>query len=280
MAVSPSARRKRLGQHFLRHPGALRRIVAAAALQPTDTVVEVGAGTGILTVALAPEAGKVLAVEVDGHLIPRLKERLAEHAATNVEVIQEDILRFDFAQAAHRFGRLKVVGNLPYSVSSPVMFRLLEHRELIILAVLMFQREVAERIAAAAGGKEYGVLSVRVQQAALVERVMDLEEKHFQPPPKVKSAVLKLTFPEQPPQPVADEEVFALVVKAAFGQRRKTLHNALRSLGLPAGAADEAMAASGVDPALRAERLSVAAFARLADELAARGQLGCGRIAE
>lgn len=252
--------------------------MAAAALQPTDTVVEVGAGTGILTVALAPEAGKVLAVEVDAHLIPRLKDRLAEHGAGNVEVVQEDILRFDFAEAARRLGRLKVVGNLPYSVSSPVMFKLLERRELIILAVLMFQREVAERIAAAPGGKDYGILSVLVRQAAVVERVMDLEEKHFQPPPRVKSTVLKLSFPEQPPQPVADEEVFALVVKAAFGQRRKTLHNALRSLGLPAGAADEAMAASGVDPALRAERLSVADFARLAEELAARGQLACGKI--
>jgi 16S rRNA (adenine1518-N6/adenine1519-N6)-dimethyltransferase len=246
--------------------------VAAAELAPSDTVVEVGAGTGILTVALAAQAGRVLAVEVDRHLIPRLRERLAEHQLTNVEIVEQDILAFDFEEAAaKKFGPLKVVGNLPYSISSPVVFRLLALRRLIPLAVLMFQREVADRIAAPPGGKDYGILSVLVQQVAQVARVMDLEPKHFQPPPKVKSAVLKLTFPAEPLQPVRDEAVFARVVKAAFGQRRKTLHNSLRALGLPPEVLAEVLSAVGIDPGLRAERLSVSDFARLADELVGRG---------
>jgi 16S rRNA (adenine1518-N6/adenine1519-N6)-dimethyltransferase len=267
--MSPEGRRRRLGQHFLRHPGAVARIVAAAGLSAEDTVVEVGAGTGILTAALARAAGRVLAVEVDRHLLPRLRERLeAEGVAARVEIVEQDILRFDFEAAARTHGPLKVVGNLPYSVSSPVVFRLLELHPLVRLAVLMFQREVADRIAAPPGGKEYGQLSVLVQQAALVERVMELEPKHFQPPPKVRSAVLKLTFPAEPPQPVADYGHFCRVVKAAFGQRRKTLHNSLRGLGLSAEAVDAALAAAGIAPGLRAERLSVADFARLAEALA------------
>jgi 16S rRNA (adenine1518-N6/adenine1519-N6)-dimethyltransferase len=261
-------RRKRLGQHFLRHPGAVRRIVEAAELSPTDTVVEVGAGTGILTAALAAAAGRVLAIEVDEGLIPKLEARLeAAGVAGRVEVVREDILRFDWAGAAAQYGPLKVVGNLPYSISTPVMFRLLEHRRLIPLAVLMFQREVAYRIAAAPGGKDYGILSVLIQQAAVARRVMDLEAKHFQPPPKVRSAVLKIAFPAEPPWPVKDEAVFTRVVKAAFGQRRKTLHNALRALGLPGEALEAAMGRAGIDPRLRAEQLSLADFTRLADSV-------------
>lgn len=269
--MSPEGRRRRLGQHFLRHPGAIARIVAAAELTRADTVVEVGAGTGILTVALAAQAGRVLAVEIDRHLIPRLRERLAEHQLTNVEIVEQDILAFDLEAAAKKFGPLKVVGNLPYQISSPVVFRLLELKRLIPLAVLMFQREVADRINAPPGGKDYGILSVLVQQVANVARVMDLEPKHFQPPPKVRSAVLKLTFPAEPLQPVRDEAVFARVVKAAFGQRRKTLHNALRALGLPPETLSEVLSAVGIDPGLRAERLSVAQFAALADALVGRG---------
>lgn len=268
--MPPEGRRHRLGQHFLRHPGALARIVAAAELSAADTVVEVGAGTGILTAALAAAAGRVLAVEVDRRLIPRLKERLAAHGLANVEVVEQDILAFDLEGAAERFGPLKVVGNLPYSISSPVVFRLLELRRFVPLAVLMFQREVAARLAAPPGGKDYGILTVLVQQAARVEWVMELEPKHFQPPPNVRSAVMKLVFPPEPPCPVADAALFARVVKAAFGQRRKTLHNALRALGLPPEELDQLLSAAGIAPGLRAERLSVADFARLADRLAAR----------
>ncbi|MFH0810850.1 MAG: 16S rRNA (adenine(1518)-N(6)/adenine(1519)-N(6))-dimethyltransferase RsmA [Pseudomonadota bacterium] len=266
-----SARRRRLGQHFLRHPGAVKAVVAAADLSPQDTVVEVGPGTGVLTVPLAREAGKVLAVELDEGLLPRLREWLAESGVANVEIIEEDILRYDFQDAFERHGPLKVVGNLPYSVSSPVLFRLLGMRHAIPLAVLMFQREVADRVSAPPGGKDYGVLSVLVQQAALVERVIDLDEKHFQPPPKVKSAVLKLSFPSVAPQPVVDQAAFVRVVKAAFGQRRKTLHNALRSLGISPEWIDQAITETGLAPSIRAERLSVAEFARLAEALAARG---------
>jgi len=274
--MSPASRRHHLGQHFLRHPGAIARIVAAAELSAADTVVEVGAGTGILTVPLARAAGRVLAVEVDRHLIPRLTERLAAEGLANVEVVERDILRFDFEEAAHAHGRFKVVGNLPYSVSTQVMFRLLAAKAHVPLAVLMFQREVADRISAPPGGKDYGIISVLIQQTALVERVMDLAEKHFQPPPKVKSAVLKLLFPLLPPVPVVGEAMFARVVKAAFGQRRKTLHNALRALGMPEGALAAGLEAAGIDPGLRAERLSVADFAGLTAELAARG-LGAGQ---
>ncbi len=251
----------------------MKRIVAAAELSLEDTVVEVGAGTGILTVALAQEAGRVLAVEVDPHVMPRLRERLAESGAANVEVIEQDILRFDFAQAAVKYGPLKVVGNLPYSVSSPIVFKLLELKEHVPLAVLMFQREVADRISAAPGGKEYGVLSVLVQQSAVVERVMNLDEKHFQPPPKVKSAVLKLTFPSESPQPVADAAVFTRVVKAAFGQRRKMALGVLaRSLGSGRERVAAAFAGLGISPSARAEDIPLELWLGLSRSLSPHGE--------
>ena len=261
--------RRALGQHLLIDRNVLSRIVAAAELSPADRVVEIGPGIGTLTRELAAAAGRVTAVELDTRLFPILREVLADRP--NAEVLHADFLKLslpEFFAERCGAGRCKVVANLPYYITSPVIAALLEQKRFLERIVLMVQREVAERLAAAPGTEPYGALSVFVQWHATVETVARVSRRVFLPPPRVDSAIVRLTVRQEPPVPVRDEARLFDVVHAAFQKRRKTLLNALATFPALALSRDEAAAAlarAGIDPTRRGETLSLAEFAALAD---------------
>jgi 16S rRNA (adenine1518-N6/adenine1519-N6)-dimethyltransferase len=249
--------RKRFGQHFLHDPGVIRRIVATIAPQPGDRLVEIGPGEGAITFELLRAAGRRDAVGLDRDLVEPLRERgggigeLVVHSA--------DALRFDFCALTAGDERLRVVGNLPYHISTPLLFHLLDQSRCIRDMHFMLQKEVVERMAAEPGGKDYGRLSVMLQARCAVIPLFTIGPGAFRPPPKVESAVVRLVPLARPPD-IADPVVFARLVAAAFAQRRKTLRNGLKGL-LTA----EAIAGLGVDPGTRAEQLGLDAFVRLAN---------------
>lgn len=258
--------RKKLGQCFLQDRNVLEKIVAMADVERDGTVVEIGAGTGALTERLSEVSGRLLAVEVDPRMADILRERFRDRG--NVEIIHRDVLSFDFSLLAEEAGGggITVVGNLPYSLSTPILFHLLEHRKKIRTAVLMFQKELAARLAASPGTKEYGIPSVLVAAFARVTRRLDVPATCFYPVPRVHSRVLRFDFLEDPPFPLGEEEHFAAVVRASFASRRKTIFNNLKGLSLEmSGESDlgTLLLAAGIDPGRRAETLSPAEFGRL-----------------
>jgi len=224
-AFPPLHPRSSLGQNFLRDPNVARKIIAAIAPDPHDTVLEIGPGEGALTHELAARAGKLIVVELDDRAIDRLRQGLA---GTTVEILHEDILRVDLTAIASRGGRLRVVGNIPYNITTPILFHLLDHRAALRDAVLMMQREVAVRLAARPGNKDYGILSVMCQFFAEVDVLFDVSPHVFYPRPAVTSALVHVTMRGEPRAAVADEEFFRAMVRAVFGKRRKTLRNSLR----------------------------------------------------
>lgn len=264
--MSRGRRRRALGQHFLHDPRIARAIVDLAGLTPADLCVEIGSGEGALTGLLAERAGRLLALEVDERLVAALGERLA--ARPHVEIRQADARRFDYGELPLLKpvpeGRVVVVGNLPFSVSKPILERLVQARAAIALMVLTLQKEVAERVAATPGSRRYGALSVLTQLYCAVSLALVIPPGAFRPPPRVDSAVLRLAVLPAPRVPVADGAAFRRLVLAAFGRRRKTLANALAG-GLGAGlpAARRWLGAAGIDPRRRAETLSLEEFSRL-----------------
>jgi 16S rRNA (adenine1518-N6/adenine1519-N6)-dimethyltransferase len=246
--------KKRFGQHFLTDRHYLDRITQAIAPQPRDAMVEIGPGTGVLTERLAAALDQLHVVEIDRDLAAELRDRFP---ADKVVVHQADALDFDFASLP---APLRVVGNLPYNVSTPILFRMAALAERIRDCVFMLQREVVERMVAAPDTAEYGRLSVMLQYRFAMALVLRVPPGAFTPPPKVDSAVVRME-PLGAERPRArDEALFAALVAAAFSQRRKMLRGALRSLVAP-----ETFAKTGVDPARRGETLSVAEFIALAD---------------
>ena len=265
----PAARGKTraLGQHFLRDTGMAYRIVELVAPTARDVVVEIGPGQGALTGLLASAAGRLVALEVDVALAARLRERFAD--SPHVDIADADARTFDYASLAalkpDPLGRVLAVGNLPYSVGKPILMALVEAGGVIDEMALMLQREVAERVAAAPGSRVYGSMSVLTQVACDVRLAFGVPPGAFSPPPQVDSAVLHLVTHRAPPVPVADPARFATVVRAAFGQRRKSLANSLAAgLSLGAERARRLCEAASIDPGRRAETLSLAEFARLA----------------
>lgn len=266
--------KKALGQHFLLHPHQARRIVAALNLTGEETVVEIGAGLGALTGLLAPAARRVIALERDPELARFLAEELLVEPS-GVEVICQDVLTFDFPGAAREAGRpLAVVGNLPYQITSPLLFTLIRDAAAIAQAVLMMQQEVGARLTASPGSKDYGILSVLVQYHFRVTRLFGLSPGNFYPPPQVDSVVLRLV-PEapEPPAPVAlDAALLHQLVKTAFGHRRKTLNNTLVSGAAAFGLSPEAiraiLAELNIDLQRRGETLSVAEFVATSNQVA------------
>jgi 16S rRNA (adenine1518-N6/adenine1519-N6)-dimethyltransferase len=272
--------RKELGQNFLKDPQVAERIVARADLMPQDVVVEIGAGLGVMTVAAARKAGKVIAVEKDRQLAPLLRAELLVHGFSHVQVYEDDILAVSLTHLAGSETRpLVVIGNLPYNISSQIVVKLIQERQRVSRAVLMFQKELAERLCAGPGTKVYGRLSVILQYCADLTPLFDIRASQFHPRPKVDSSVLGITFKSKIHAPVDDEQLFARVVQAAFGQRRKTLRNAL-SGGLlpldPLGAVN-ALEACNIDPRRRAETLSVQEFVALSNEIGIRCPLSVDR---
>ena len=260
---------KGLGQHFLIHRATAEKIAATIRPGPGDVVVEIGAGLGALTSPLSKSGACVVAVEIDGELARFLRDHVLVEAPRDlVVVLARDILDVDLLSLSERWGRkLKVIGNLPYQISSPVLFRLMEGASCIEEAVLMLQTEVAERLLAEAASRDHGILSVMAAYHSDRRRLMRLKPSQFHPRPKVDSTVVHLAFRPWPKQPQVDVEWLLSVVKAAFSHRRKTLRNSLMGGSLPGlaeGTLDEALADSGIDPRRRPETLTVEEYVNLA----------------
>ena len=259
--------KKRYGQHFLQGAWA-DKLVKAIAPEPEDRFLEIGPGPGALTSRLAPLVSHLTAIEVDPEMVTALRPTLPP----NVELIEADFLDYDVAAVAGR-GPVRVVGNLPYNVSSPILFRILEaHRRAagIIDATFMLQREVAERMVARPGTKDYGVLSIVLQLHTDPRIVLSLPPGAFRPVPKVHSAVVRLTF-RPPAVRLIDERAFEAMVRSMFMQRRKTLSNALRPFADSRGHdAGTALGRAGIDPRRRPETLQLDELARLAERLGVR----------
>jgi 16S rRNA (adenine1518-N6/adenine1519-N6)-dimethyltransferase len=252
--------RKRYGQHFL-EPAWAEKLVKAIDPQPDDRFLEIGPGPGALTMRLAPRVAHLTAVEIDRDIVAAL----ASQVPPNVEIVEGDFLEMDLGPLA-KGGRLRVAGNLPYNISSPIMFRLLDAQATMPLvdATLMLQREVAERIEAGPGSRDYGVLSIMVAMGAEVRRVLSLPPGAFRPPPKVHSAVVRLSFRPAPVE-TRDRQVFDGMVRSIFTQRRKTLLNALRPFAAMRGVdAATALRQAGIDSRRRPETLDLVELARLA----------------
>lgn len=256
--------RKRWGQHFLNQSATAERIVEAACLAPSEVVVEVGPGLGALTRFILPRVGRLHLVELDRELAAFLENHLPA-AECQITLHQEDILAFDFGGLARREGEpLVVVGNLPYNISSPLIFRLLEVRDCLKRAVLMVQKEVGQRLTAGPGGKDYGVLSVLLGVFAPVRSLLVVTPGQFYPPPQVDSLVVSIDFSDRAGCPEPSFAFLRQVVNACFQQRRKTLHNGLKGLAGRLGVRiEEVFRASGIDPQRRPETLSPEEFVRL-----------------
>lgn len=254
---------KKLGQNFLVDEYLVSGIVHAAGITPEDTVLEIGPGIGTLTQGLAETGARIVAVELDRKLVGVLGKTLEGY--DNVRVIHGDILKIDISReiSAERY---RVVANLPYYITTPIIMKLLEDRLPIDVLVTMVQKEVAERMVAKPGGKDYGALSVAVQFYTIPEIVLQVPPASFIPPPAVESAVIRCRVREKPPVELADERLFFRVVKGAFSQRRKTLSNALKTTGISSEKIAEILAASGIDGTRRGETLSLDEFALIANE--------------
>ena len=251
------APRKRFGQHFLTDAHYVTRIIDAIDPRPGDTIVEIGPGLGALTGALVLRAQRIAAIEIDRDLAGRLRARFG---ANELALHEDDALAFDFATLGPE---LRVVGNLPYNISSPLLFHLATFEERLRDVHVMLQREVVARMTAAPGTADYGRLTVMLQARFAIARLFTVPPGAFRPPPKVESALARLV-PLRAARPrISDEALFARIVAAAFGQRRKTLRNALAAI-VP----EDALRAAGIDPAVRGETLAVEDFVRLANGVA------------
>ncbi|MBI4850036.1 MAG: ribosomal RNA small subunit methyltransferase A [Nitrospirae bacterium] len=246
------------GQHFLFDPNILKKMIACSGITTDDTVVEIGPGLGTLTRFLSLYAKKVIAIELDKRLIGKLEGILSE--SSNVEIVQADALKFPYDSIE---GKFKVVANIPYYITTPLLFRLLEFKEKITSMTLLMQKEVAKRIAASREDKEYGVLSISAQLYTKPSLKFTVSRKAFLPPPKVDSAVVHFEVSQTPLFPVNDEGFFLRVMKTAFSQRRKTIVNSLKKFeGIK-----DALQEAGIDPKLRPENFTIEDFVRLSNIL-------------
>ncbi len=248
--------KKKLGQYFLYDPLILQKIISAARLTPDDYVVEIGPGPGRLTRLLADSVIKVVAIELDDNLYEKLKTELAGYP--NLELVHGDALEFHYEDLP----RFKVVANIPYYITTPIIFRLLDAKKRLDSMTLTIQKEVADRIVAKPGGKDYGVLSLMVQYYAEATFAFMIPKEAFRPSPKVDSAVVHMRILEKPSVTVKDERIFFRIIKTAFSQRRKMLSNSLKSLGPDV---KPWLDNAGIDAKRRPETLSIDEFAILAD---------------
>jgi 16S rRNA (adenine1518-N6/adenine1519-N6)-dimethyltransferase len=269
---------KSLGQNFLRDDNIIRKIINAAEVTKDDLIIEIGPGVGSMTLRLAEKAGMVAAVEIDKRLILPLKENLKEF--DNVDIINADILKMDINKdlldkyrsklQGFKNPSIKVVANLPYYITTPIIMKFLEEAEDIDLMVFTLQKEVADRIIAEPGNKDYGALSVAVQYYSKPRRMFDISPECFVPCPEVESTVIRMDIYKEPYVKLIDKKVFFKTVKAAFGQRRKTLLNALHNSGifeLDKKEMESVIKSLGIDPGSRGETLTIMQFAELSNSL-------------
>lgn len=262
--------KKSLGQHLLVAEPTLEKISRTLAPTKDDTVLEIGPGTGKLTRHLAKYAGRVIAVEKDREMAEALKVQCLPRAWSrgsmfqNVEIVHADFLKLDLTQTLkHLNTQTLFCGNIPYNISTPILFKLREHRHLFDRGVVTVQREVAQRLVAKPGGKDYGILSIMMQLVAVIEKCFNISAKSFIPPPKVVSSLVKITFPKKPPYHIEDETLFSKIVKSAFHMRRKMIRNSIPKEYL------WALKEAGIDNTRRPETLSIPEFAKLCNVISA-----------
>lgn len=254
--------RKRFGQHFLRDSRYISRIIGAIAPKPDNHLIEIGPGGGALTLPLAEAGGHLDCIELDHDLARRLE--LQFQGQENVQIHCQDILKFDLAALADNEDSLRIVGNLPYNISTPVLFYLLKMSRLITDMTFMLQREVVERMTAAPGSRDYGRLSVMLQYHCAADHLFHVPPEAFRPKPKVISTVVRLQPHRPRPLQAADENCFATIVRTAFGQRRKTLRNSLKSL-----ITGDLLEDLPVDLGARPEQLDLADYVNISDAISA-----------
>ena len=254
-------KKPKLGQNFLHDAQAVQRIVAALGDCSRETVVEIGPGQGALTHALAPRVGNLIAIELDQKLASQL---CAEFSSESLTVVKQDVLEFDFASIPVEDGkRLAVVGNLPYYITSPILLKLAASHSALDRAILMMQREVADRVVAEPGSRDYGLLSVTVQMYGPIEKLFTLPPEAFSPPPQVHSSVVRWRFAPRFSSLGVDEAGFLPFVRQAFAQKRKTLANNLRAAGMAPEIVTQALTRAGIQPQSRAEALPIEALAEI-----------------
>ena len=264
--------KKKFGQNFIVDPAFAEMIVRRAGLSSEDIILEIGAGMGALTVPLARKVKKIFAVEKDPRIIEILNTQILVGGFTNVLVIEKDILEMDIDALSKDSGgksKIVVMGNLPYNISSQILVQLIHSRKSVSRAVLMFQKELSQRITAEAGCKDYGRLSVMLRYCSDIKKLIDVKASLFYPKPKVDSEILELKFKIQIEDQATDELFFFKVIKAGFGNRRKTLKNALiaSELNIDTDTATRVLEKSGINPIRRAETLTVKEFVNLSNNL-------------
>ena len=264
---------KSLGQNFLIDKEVIDAIIDGAAISEEDLVIEIGPGIGVLTQAAAEKAGKVVCIEIDRNLIEIMKFTL--DGLTNIKVINDNILKTDLSAIIEEekgdLEHVKVLGNLPYYITTPIIMKLLEENVPCESITVMMQKEVADRIISGPGSKSYGAVSVAVQYYAEVSRVVDADKSSFMPAPKVDSTVLRMDVRKEPAVSVSDTEHYFKVVRAAFSQKRKTLLNSLGAMGAPKEVIEKVLKDTGIDSKRRAETLSLEEFAAVSEELKKSG---------
>ena len=265
---------KSLGQNFLSDKNIIDAIIEGSEIGAEDLVIEIGPGMGILTAAAAECASRVVAVEIDRHLIPILTETLENY--DNVEIINADVMKTDLSEVVEKYrtsGKVRIIGNLPYYITTPIVMKLLEERVPADSITIMMQKEVADRIKASPGSKTYGALSVAVGFYCTVRHIANAPKEVFVPRPKVDSTVIRLDVRQERPVELVDEKLFFETIKKGFGQRRKTLLNSLTGIrGMPKESIAAVLADCGIDFRRRAETLSMSEFADLANEIAQRAE--------
>lgn len=265
---------KSLGQNFLTDKNIIDQIIENSFIDEQDLVIEIGPGIGVLTAEAAQRAKKVVAVEIDRNLIPILQETLKEY--DNITVVNQDVLKTDLTGIAREYncgGRVRIIGNLPYYITTPIIMKLLEDGVPADSITVMMQKEVADRIKAAPGTKTYGALSAAVQYYCTVEEIASVPKEVFVPQPKVDSSVLRLDIRKSHPVELTDEKMFFTCIKAGFAKRRKTLLNSLTGVeGLSKEAVREVLQLAGIDSGRRVETLDLQEFAAIANHMANYGK--------
>lgn len=259
---------KNLGQNFLVDKNIIDQIIEESYITENDLVIEIGPGVGVLTAEAAQYAGRVVAVEIDTSLIPILEETLGDY--DNVTVVNQDILKTDLKDLIEQYGTgggVKIIGNLPYYITTPIIMKILEEDVSVDSITIMMQKEVADRIKASPGNKTYGALSAAVQYYCTIEQIATAPKEVFVPRPKVDSAVLRLDVRKEHPVELLDEAMFFRCIKAGFEQRRKTLLNSLTGTGLSKDAIREVLEKAGIDPIRRIETLDLQELADVSNAM-------------
>lgn len=255
---------KRLGQNFLISEDVLNEIIEKSNITQDDVVVEIGPGLGTLTKVLSKSAKKVIAIELDDNMVNVLKNRFLEK---NIEIIHDDVLKVDLNKIINENGKIKVVANLPYYITTPIIMKLLESKYDIESITVMVQKEVGRRICAEPGGKEYGAITLAVNYYCEPNIIIDVPKNNFLPAPEVDSCVIKLDVRKTPPVELKDEKQFFDIIRDGFNQRRKTISNSLASGNISKEKIHEVLSKLNIDEKLRAEDLSIYDFANISNNI-------------